>query len=294
MKLTIFPSLYDTAITDSSTKEVTWEALVKRLHKPEITPDKNSAQMFSGATFQVGGRRSNDDILEHHMLVLDYDEGVHPGWFQQEYQQYEYLLYTSYNNAYNKQADSIDTDVMKFRVVLPLAQPVSAEHFRNMKAVLLETFEGIDEASLVSSQAFFLPSCHPDRQEQFKAVHNTGEWFDFDKFQIEMFVQQQKKLFQKKRFDAQRKNTQDKTPLSEAITLLKGMSADCGYQTWWKVGSCLKTLYGDAGFDAWDQWSSRSGSYDGTSKLRSKWRSFSETSNYSYGFLVNRSREYPI
>lgn len=294
MKLTTFPSLYDTAITDSSTKEVTWEALVKRLHKPEITPDKNSAKMFSGATFKVGGKRCNDDIIEHHMLVLDIDDGWHPKMFIEQFSDLEFVLYTSYNHRWNKSEQRLDPDVMKFRVVLPLAKPVSPEHFRNMKAVLLEKFEGIDEASLVSSQAFFLPSCHPDRVDQFKAVHNTGQCFDFDKFQIEMFVQQQKKLFQKKRFDAQRKNNQDTTPLSEAVALLKGMSADCGYDVWWKVGACLKTLYGDPGFDAWDQWSARAGSYDGTSKLRSKWRSFSDTSNYSYGFLVNRSREYPI
>ena len=294
MKLTIFPSLYETAITDKSTKEVTWDALVKRLHKPEITPNKQDAKMFSGASFKEDGKRCNDDILEHHLLVLDIDEGWHPKMFIEEFSDLEFVLYTSYNHRWNKAEQQLDPTVMKFRVVIPLAKPVSPEHFKNMKAVLLQKFDGIDAASLVPSQAFFLPSCHPDRSEQFKAVHNAGEWFDFDKFQMEMFVQQQKQLFQKKRFDAQRKNNQDTTPLNEAVALLNGMSADCGYDVWWKVGACLKTLYGDPGFDAWNQWSARAGAYDGTNKLRSKWRSFSDTSNYSYGFLVNRSREYPI
>lgn len=293
MKLTIFPSLYETAITNNSTKTVSWEALIKRLHKPEITSDKNSAKMFSGATFKDGGKRCNDDILEHHMLVLDYDEGVHPVWFQQEYGQYEYLLYTSYNNAYNKQTDSIDTDVMKFRVVLPLAQPVSAEHFRNMKTVLMTHFEGGDPASFVPSQAFFLPSCHPDRQEQFKATHNTGERFDFAKFSMELWVEQQKQAFQKKRFDTQREN-QSSTPPSEARELLTCMTADCGYDVWWKVGATLKNLYGEDGFEIWNSWSATASTYDGERKLQTKWNGFRENSNYSYGYLVNRSREYPI
>ena len=294
MKLTIFPSLYETAITEQNTKEVAWTALAQRLKKPEITSDKNAAKMFSGATFRVGGRRCNEDIIEHHMLVLDIDEGWHPTMFIQEFSDLEFVLYTSYNHRWNKAEQKPDPEVMKFRVVLPLASPVRPEHFRNMKTVLLKKFDGIDEASLVSSQAFFLPSAHPDRVKQFKAIHNEGQRLDFDKFQMEMFVQQQKQLFQKKRFDAQRKDNQETTPLNEAIALLRGMSADCSYDVWWKVGACLKTLYGEAGFDVWNQWSSNASSYDGTSKLRSKWRSFSDTSNYSYGYLVNRSREHTI
>jgi hypothetical protein len=295
MKLTIFPSLYDTQITADSTKEVAWQTLAKRLSKPEITTDKNSAKMFSGATFKQDGKRCNDDILEHNLLILDIDDGWHPKLFIEEFSDLEFVLYTSYNHRWNKAEQKLDAEVMKFRVVLPLAKPVSPEHFKNMKTVLLEKFDGIDAASLVPSQAFFLPSCHPDRVQQFKAVHNQGQMFDFDKFQMEMFVQQQKQLFQKKRFDAQRKATQDTTPLNEAVALLKGMSADCGYDVWWKVGACLKTLYGEAGFDVWHRWSAQGATFNSNeNKLRSKWRSFSDTSNYSYGYLVNRSRDYPI
>lgn len=293
MKLTIFPSLYETTITETSTKTCSWTALAQRLQKPEVTADKNSAKMFSGATFKAGGRRCNDDIDEHHMLVLDYDDGVHPVWFQQEYGQYTYLLYSSYNNHWNKSENCIDTDVLKFRVVLPLAKPASAEHFQRMKPVLMKKFPDADPASFVPSQAFFLPSCHPDRREQFQAVYNTGELFDFNKFAVELWVEQQKQEFQNKRM-ASRREGQTHTPISEARELLTRMSADCGYDVWWKVGATLKNLYGEDGFDVWNNWSATAATYDGERKLRSKWNGFRDQSNYSYGYLVNRSREYPI
>ena len=247
MKITVFPSLYDTAITEQSTKTVSWEALVKRLHKPEITPDKNSAQMFSGATFKSGGRRSNNDILEHHMLVLDYDEGVHPVWFQQEYGQYEYLLYASYNNHFDKKNKCIDKDVLKFRVCLPISKPVSAEHFRNMKTVLIDKFPDADEASFCPSQSFFLPSAHPDRVKQFKAVHNQGTRFDFDKFSMEMFVKKTLAQFKQNRVKAKQSDLPD-TTIEDARMTLSQMSPEVEYSIWWKVGACLKNLYGQDGY----------------------------------------------
>ena len=292
IEFTVFPSLFETGITEQSTKNAPWEALAKKLQQPVAIEDKSKGKMFSGATFKEGGRRCNDDIIEHHLLVLDIDEGWHPLMFIEQFKDKEFLLYTSYNHRWD--GEKLNKDVMKFRAVFPLAKPVTPEHFKRMKAVLMEHFDGVDPASFVASQAFFLPSHHPDRATLFKAVHNKGEMFDFDQFQLELFIQQQKALYQNKRSENNRSDDR-LTPINEAVELLKGMSSDVEYSIWWKVGACLKNLYGENGFKLWLDWSAKGQTFDGSeTKLQSKWNGFNETSNYTYGYLVNRSREYPI
>ena len=294
INFTIFPSLYDTEVTEKNSYASTWEKLSQRLQKPTVSPDKNSAKMFNGASFKVGGKRCGEDLLMQHLLVLDIDEGYHPKMFLEDFGKYEMVLYASYNHNWNKAEGRIDTDVMKFRAVLPLKTPVTGEHYRKMKTLLIRHFDGVDPASFVPSQAFFLPSHHPERAEQFFAIHNEGEWFDFNAFSTELFIQETLQKARQNNHKVKQANFQQTTPIEEAKVLLKGMSADCGYDVWWKVGACLKTLYGDAGFDVWHTWSSSGVSFDGNErKLRTKWNTFRDTSNYTYGYLVNRSREFP-
>jgi len=291
-QFTVFNSLYETEVLETNQKNAPWEALARKLQQPVAIEDKSKGKMFSGAAFKQGGRRCNDDITAHHLLVLDIDEGWHPLMFVEQFTNTEFLLYTSYNH--NWDGEKINKDVMKFRVVMPLANPVNPEHFRKMKSVLIKHFEGIDPASFVSSQAFFLPSHHPDRAGLFQSIHNKGDRFDFDKFQVELFIQQQKALYQRKRSENNRSDERV-TPINEAVELLKGMSSDVDYSIWWKVGACLKNLYGENGFKLWLDWSAKGQTFDGSeTKLQSKWNGFNETSNYTYGYLVNRSREYPI
>ncbi len=57
-----------------------------------------------------------------------------------------------------------------------------------------------------------------------------------------------------------------------ACVALSYLDPSCDRNTWVKYGMCLKHEFGDAGFDLWDEWSSRSDKYR-ASDARSTWKS---------------------
>lgn len=57
-----------------------------------------------------------------------------------------------------------------------------------------------------------------------------------------------------------------------ACVALSHLDPSCDRNTWVKYGMCLKHEFGDAGFDLWDEWSSRSEKYR-ASDARSTWKS---------------------
>ena len=125
VKITVFEDLYTTEVSKKNSFQLNWEKLAERLQKPTITTDKNSAKMFNGARFRDGGKRCGADLIEQTLLVLDVDEGWHPEMFRREFEKYEFVMYASYNHNYNKTTGEVDTEVMKFRAVFPLAKPLT-------------------------------------------------------------------------------------------------------------------------------------------------------------------------
>jgi putative DNA primase/helicase len=55
---------------------------------------------------------------------------------------------------------------------------------------------------------------------------------------------------------------------------LDGMLPDLDYDDWISIGWALRDAFGDAGFDMWDAWSARGGTYPGRPVLASHWKSF--------------------
>lgn len=60
--------------------------------------------------------------------------------------------------------------------------------------------------------------------------------------------------------------------IHRACVALSYLDPSCDRNTWVKWGMCLKHEFGDAGFDLWDEWSSRSEKYR-ASDARSTWKS---------------------
>ena len=291
LQITLFDSLYDVAVKPENQKTLSWEQLIKNLTKPRIATRKEDVKMFTAAKFKDGSKRCSDNVEAYHALVLDYDEGVHPLYFAEEYGEYEFCLYSSWNHRFDKANNAVDMDILKFRVVLPLKAPVSAEEYKQAIPVLKKMFTDADPAGFSPSQAFFLPSCPRERKEHFFAKHNEGEPFDFDALRLKIFVEQTKRDLAAMRKPKQ----QTDATLDEAQALLSNTSADCPYDVWVKIGMALKNLFDEPAFDVWQEWSETGASYDlNESKMRNKWRSFRTDGSWSYGYLVNRSREFPV
>jgi len=57
------------------------------------------------------------------------------------------------------------------------------------------------------------------------------------------------------------------------------------YTEWVRVGLTLKSVFGDAAFALWDEWSQRSSKYPGADETRRKWESFHPDGRLSAGTL---------
>lgn len=75
----------------------------------------------------------------------------------------------------------------------------------------------------------------------------------------------------------------------DAVDALNHCDPSCDNGTWVQIGMAFKGEVGDAGFEAFDSWSSRGSNYDAKS-MRSRWRSFNSR-NISYGTLVYYAKQ---
>lgn len=71
---------------------------------------------------------------------------------------------------------------------------------------------------------------------------------------------------------------------------LSHLDPNCDRETWVTYGMCLKSEFGDAGFDMWDEWSSRSDRYNAYA-ARSTWKSIKETGGRTIASLFHFAKE---
>lgn len=57
---------------------------------------------------------------------------------------------------------------------------------------------------------------------------------------------------------------------------------------WYRVGTAIKTEFGEDGFAIWDEWSARAGNYDARA-ARSRWKSL-RSGRVSIGYLINLAK----
>ncbi len=72
------------------------------------------------------------------------------------------------------------------------------------------------------------------------------------------------------------------------------MSPDMNYDDWISIGWALRDAFGESGFDLWNTWSSRGGTYAGEQDLRSHWKSFkpsSKPADACVGVIFARARD---
>jgi hypothetical protein len=289
---TIFPSAFDTKVKPENQYSVPWDKLAKKLQTPTIVSKKEDAKLLVPASFNTKGKRNSDDLITYSALCLDVDDNYHPLVFiKQDFPELEYVVYSSFNHNLNKKTQEVDPSIHKFRVIIPLKEPITVEQLRTGKDALMKTFPGVDPASFTPSQGFYLPSITEDRKDTFFSHHNKGEVFDFASLNARIFALQaiadvaamRRPMFQ---------STQNS--LDDVADLLNKTSPDCPYDVWVKLGMALKSIFGEDAYAVWQKWSETGSSYDSTeSKMQSKWRGFRSDGEWSYGYFINRQREFP-
>jgi len=117
-----------------------------------------------------GAARSASNVIAHHALVLDIDNGISVQGVQEDLQQYEYVLYSSGGTGIKAGE--------RFRVVLPLAHTLNADQWSEWSESLKKRFWYSDESFSKSLQIQYLPTYNTVHAGAFIAHHNAGRLLD--------------------------------------------------------------------------------------------------------------------
>lgn len=204
MKITRSRSLHITYCNKAATTQVkhqsySWSLLANKLTaKPVITDNRETLAWPLFVPFKMtrqedGARMTETAWGEHYhrgkanvehmdLLVIDIDNDpkhadTRPYLSFDDAKQalagLACIFYTSFNHK-NPYKHNVD----KFRVVLPLLEPVELADVEARKKALSELFPSADPASFTASQPFYVPIAHPDRAALHRCYQGEGEWFD--------------------------------------------------------------------------------------------------------------------
>lgn len=130
-------------------QQMSWQEFVTRLSSPVVRGHKDG-ELFSPVAFI--GKRAKENVTEACMLVLDYD---HEADIKRELQMwrergYTFIAYTTYSHSEKEH---------RFRVVIPLAAPISADQFPLLWQWAFASSGGkIDRAASDISRMFYTPA----------------------------------------------------------------------------------------------------------------------------------------
>lgn len=178
IEFTLHNNVYDKEVSKESQWKMPWDDLVKGLLKKRVFENKTDPILISACTYR-GRKWCNENVYKRHLLIIDYDGGVHPNWFVGEFRKYEYLMHSSFSNK---------KEEPRFRVIMPLLNPVDPTFVQARKAKLTNIFQVDDKSTWTESRGFYLPSCHKDNEKDFFCCHNQGEWIDLEELDEDKIV----------------------------------------------------------------------------------------------------------
>lgn len=161
--LTIFGTL---ATTIGSPKSYTFARLAELAANPVITPDKKfTVPLVSPGLFE-GNRRGSDFAKSITIAMLDFDSGWTFDEGLKASEGFERILYTTYGNSAAKE---------KFRIWIPLAQPIPAAAWQFAWAKLAALFPETDKNCKDTARLFYLPCVHPDDRGLYRWHYEDGD-----------------------------------------------------------------------------------------------------------------------
>lgn len=171
-------SLFD-CVKDNAPKPQlrTWDQLLERIASPLVRAEKDGP-LFSPAIFDPP-KRGKKNVTEVSMLVLDYDHHANieddcAPWIDLELTFAVYSTHSSYQVT-----DSNPDAEERFRVMIPLLEPIPGDKFPLLWQWAAGLAEGkIDKSAKDSSRIFYTPAkCAPDAE--YRCFVHQGELLDW-------------------------------------------------------------------------------------------------------------------
>lgn len=135
----------------------------------------NAKKKFDAVVFvemKKGSARSHANVIAHYAVVLDIDDGISMDEVRSDLNDYEHLIYSSGGQGIKPGE--------RFRVILPLKRPISADVYNEFSESLRKRFWYSDASFSKTLQIQYLPTYNKVFEDQFKAYHNSGRLFDLE------------------------------------------------------------------------------------------------------------------
>lgn len=168
----------------ASRKGVVSELDLEEFRTPVVVAEKLSAPAFSPALFYEGGRR--EDIEGAHSLVFDFDGDKRKGMLDVDIDE---LLKNLLALRCAAVVHNTWSNARKFRIILPTSRRITAKEYKLLHSSVAKKL-GSDDLDITSNQIqrlFFVPSVHPDRQEEFSVEIIEGPALDVDNIKQDFF-----------------------------------------------------------------------------------------------------------
>ncbi len=157
--------------------ERTWGELCANFQKPQVRVDKDG-HLFSPAVFDPPLRaKVNAKWLS--LLVLDLDHAAKLGTIKSGLSQLRCAYIISSTHSHLRQTESNPEAEPRFRVVIPLAEPIPAARYRSLWShVKTRTGLNIDEAAKDESRIFYIPSI-ATAESEYECSIEEGPFLDW-------------------------------------------------------------------------------------------------------------------
>lgn len=128
-----------------------------------VIADKSAGRLWSPTIYAAGASRGNAGVTAVTALVIDVDDGTPLSEIEGGLQPFRYVVHTSHSHS---------PEHSKYRVVLPLAEPIAPSNWpAAWRRMDLFVNGHADSATKDPARLYFLPSMPPDAEGHFVDQH---------------------------------------------------------------------------------------------------------------------------
>src|SRR4030095_1406839 len=168
--------------------ERSWGEICERIAKPQIRAEKDGP-LFAPALFDPPARKK-ENVKCISELVLDYDHGADFDIDLEVWRMFglSFAAYTTHS-SYRETESNPDAEE-RFRVIIPLLEPIPAGEFPKLWRWAAEVAQGrIDEQAKDASRMFYTPAV-PEEGARYRYEIHEGELLDWRAIKLEEDEQQ--------------------------------------------------------------------------------------------------------
>lgn len=138
---------------------VTWQQFCAEFSSHKQVPEKTDAACWSSSTYKAGDKRGNKNVVAISMAVIDVDNGLPVEILIKQIEGYAYHIHSSFSHTLTNP---------KYRVILPLGQPIEAAEWNQTWLRINAWVGGINDPSTKDvGRIYFMPACPLHSKDKF-------------------------------------------------------------------------------------------------------------------------------